>query len=51
MKSDFQGTKFFLSNFYQSSMIIDGKEYKTVEHYFQAMKTTKVLGTYSWRVK
>jgi len=40
MKGDFQGNKFFLSNFYESPMIIDGKEYQTVEHYFQAMKAT-----------
>lgn len=40
MKSDFRGNKFFLSNFYESPMIIDGKEYQTVEHYFQAMKAT-----------
>ena len=26
------------SNFYPSKMIIDGKEYQTVEHYYQSMK-------------
>ncbi len=26
------------SNFYPSSMTIDGKKYKTVEHYYQSMK-------------
>ncbi|MCD4765190.1 MAG: NADAR family protein [Methanosarcinales archaeon] len=28
----------FLSNFYKAIMIIDNKEYATVEHYFQSMK-------------
>lgn len=28
----------FFSNFYESPVTIDGKEYKTTEHYFQAMK-------------
>lgn len=28
----------FLSNFYKAMMIIDNKEYITVEHYFQSMK-------------
>lgn len=28
----------FLSNFYAASMVIDNKEYATVEHYFQSMK-------------
>ena len=28
----------FLSNFYKAVMIIDNKEYATVEHYFQSMK-------------
>jgi ribA/ribD-fused uncharacterized protein len=28
----------FLSNFYKAMMIIDNKEYATVEHYFQSMK-------------
>jgi len=30
----------FLSNFYKAIMIIDNKEYATVEHYFQSMKHT-----------
>ena len=30
----------FLSNFYKAIMIIDSKEYATVEHYFQSMKHT-----------
>ena len=29
------------SNFYHSSFILDGKEWKTVEHYFQAQKCLK----------
>jgi ribA/ribD-fused uncharacterized protein len=28
----------FLSNFYHAMMVIHGKEYTTVEHYFQSMK-------------
>ena len=35
----FTGKYAFLSNFYNNPMIIDGKCYLTVEHYFQAMKT------------
>lgn len=30
----------FLSNFYPSPIVLDGKEWSTVEHYFQAMKST-----------
>lgn len=30
----------FLSNFFSSSIYIDGKRYKTVEHAYQAHKTT-----------
>jgi ribA/ribD-fused uncharacterized protein len=30
----------FLSNFYKAKIIIDNKEYATVEHYFQSMKHT-----------
>lgn len=30
----------FLSNFYPSPIIVKGKEYPTVEHLFQAFKTT-----------
>lgn len=29
-----------LMNFYRAKMVIDGKEYVTVEHYFQAVKAT-----------
>jgi ribA/ribD-fused uncharacterized protein len=32
------GTYRFLSNFYEAMMIIDNKEYATVEHYFQSVK-------------
>ncbi len=32
------GRYWFLSNFYKAVMIIDNKEYATVEHYFQSMK-------------
>jgi len=32
------GEYWFLSNFYKAVMIIDNKEYATVEHYFQSMK-------------
>ncbi|MNM62882.1 Swarming motility protein YbiA [compost metagenome] len=31
-----------LMNFYYSNMIIDGKSWRTVEHYFQAMKSLDV---------
>jgi len=34
------GRYWFLSNFYKAMMIIDSKEYATVEHYFQSMKHT-----------
>jgi len=39
-KNDF----FEFSNFYKAPMIIDGKKYKTVEHYFQAQKYANDLG-------
>lgn len=29
-----------LMNFYKAQMVIEGKEYATVEHYFQAVKAT-----------
>lgn len=32
----------FLSNFYQSDITIDGKKWRTVEHYYQAMKTKDI---------
>ncbi|MDH5402374.1 MAG: NADAR family protein [Candidatus Heimdallarchaeota archaeon] len=38
MINQFKDKYFFLSNFYPSKMNIDGEEYATVEHYFQAMK-------------
>lgn len=31
---------FFLSNFFQASFTIDGKLYRTSEHYYQSKKTT-----------
>ncbi len=33
----------FLSNFYRSPMLIDGKYYPTVEHFFQSMKADNIL--------
>jgi len=38
MINSFEGEYHFLSNFFDSKIVIDEKEYKTVEHYFQAMK-------------
>lgn len=35
----FNGEHSFLSNFHPSPVVVDGKEYPTVEHAFQAMKT------------
>lgn len=35
----FVGTYSSLSNFYQSSFELDGQEWETVEHYYQAQKT------------
>ncbi|MFX0064680.1 MAG: NADAR family protein [Candidatus Hermodarchaeota archaeon] len=37
--SRFRGQYSFLSNFFPSSIEIDGVVYSTVEHYYQAMKT------------
>lgn len=37
---EFRGKWDFLSNFYPSPIKYQGKEYKTVEHFFQAMKAT-----------
>lgn len=34
----FWGKYRFLSNFYKTKITIDGKEYPSTEHYFQAMK-------------
>lgn len=37
----FDGTEYdFLSNFYEAEILWEGKKYKTVEHLFQARKTT-----------
>lgn len=36
----FRGDLHFLSNFYPSPFILNNVHYQTVEHYFQAMKTT-----------
>ncbi len=35
----FRGTYAFLSNFYECKVVIDGKPYKSVEHYYQSMKS------------
>jgi N-glycosidase YbiA len=37
--TDFRGDYAFLSNFYASSVEMDGAEYPTIEHAFQAAKT------------
>ncbi len=36
----FRGTNYFLSNFYASPVELDGIDYPTVEHAYQAAKTT-----------
>lgn len=36
---NFGGEYSFLSNFYVALIMLDGKEWRTVEHYFQAQKT------------
>lgn len=36
----FEGDYAFLSNFYYSPVVIDGKQYLTIENYFQSMKAT-----------
>ncbi len=36
---EFKGKYYFLSNFYPSRITIKGKEFPTVEHYYQASKT------------
>ena len=38
--AEFSNTYFFLSNFYPSEIEFEGKIYPTVEHAFQAAKTT-----------
>lgn len=35
---DFHGTNYFLSNFFTAPMVIDGRSFKTNEHFFQASK-------------
>ena len=35
----FDGKNFFLSNFYEAPIVLDGKHFATTEHAFQAMKT------------
>lgn len=42
MINSFKGKYRFLSNFYPSPIVMEGITYPTVEHYFQAMKTTNV---------
>lgn len=42
MINSFSGKYRFLSNFYPSPIAINGIVYPTVEHYFQAMKTTDI---------
>ena len=42
MINTFEGEFAFLSNFYPSPIEKDGIEYPTVEHFFQAMKTTNL---------
>ena len=37
--TDFHGLFFFLSNFYNEPIIVDGKHFQTSEHAFQAYKT------------
>jgi len=37
---EFRNKYYFLSNFFPVTIIIDGLEYKSTEHYFQSMKFT-----------
>lgn len=39
MISGFKGEHGFLSNFYEASIYVDGKRYRTVEHAYQAHKS------------
>lgn len=39
--TNFHGQYFFLSNFYPSSIQLEGETYPTVEHAFQALKTSE----------
>jgi len=47
--SEFKGEFAFLSNFYSSSFIVAGKEWPTVEHFFQAKKATSAAVQYDIR--
>jgi ribA/ribD-fused uncharacterized protein len=40
MDINFFGGTHFLSNFYQSDMVVNGKLYRTNEHFYQAHKTS-----------
>jgi predicted NAD-dependent protein-ADP-ribosyltransferase YbiA (DUF1768 family) len=40
--ASFSGDYSFLSNFHPSPVLMDGQQYPTVEHAFQAAKTTSV---------
>lgn len=40
----FSGTQHFLSNFYASTINIDGHDYQSVEHYYQACKLYTLAG-------
>lgn len=42
MVMEFNGEFAFLSNFYPSPIEKDGIKYPTIEHFFQAMKTTDI---------
>lgn len=39
----FHGKNKFLSNFYPAPVMLDGKEYSTVEHAYQAAKTLSIV--------
>lgn len=47
MISEFKGDYRFLSNFYPAVVVMDGQEYPTVEHAYQAAKTFAA----NWRSK
>lgn len=40
--TSFRGNYFFLSNFYPSRIVLDGIEYPTIEHAYQAAKTDNI---------
>lgn len=46
MINSFKGPNRFLSNFYPSIIEYNNIIYPTVEHFFQAGKTTDIVGTY-----